>query len=168
MKKLLIPIGILLVLGVAFGSMHAYASTKVNNTLEETLDGVSFGSIYFIHKLENPPRHIFHIGVRVANESRSEAVAKISNCDVTLGEFEMGIMLPIGPWEGTIHPGENREQILKAVGQITISDLTMIQLRSGGPVTLEVRGEIELSASHLWVTRTTKDTFAVDTLATFD
>lgn len=168
MKKLLIPIGILLLLGIIFGSMHAYASTKVNNTLEETLDGVSFGSIYFIHEMDNPPRHIFHIEVRVANESRSEAVVKISNCDVTLGEFEMGIMLPIGLWEETIHPGENREQILQAVGQITISDLTMIHLRSEDRVTIELRGEIEVSASRFWVTKTAKDTFTVEGTATFD
>jgi hypothetical protein len=71
MKKLLIPIGILSLLGIIFGSMHSYASTKVNNTLEETLDGVSFGSTYLIHKLEIPTRHIFHIEERVANASRS-------------------------------------------------------------------------------------------------
>ena len=151
---------IIVALVAAFGGLHLYSTSRVNGALAWVTQDITLVSITSSGQLDNPPRAIYHMIMRVDNPSSDAASAEISDINITLDEFNLPVMA-VGLWQKTINP-TGYEQF---DGNITLDATTLKTLTDRGTVTLEIRGNIKATAQYNWVNKNLERPIKITTTA---
>lgn len=129
--------------------IHLYASLETGNALTEVGDRIGLAEFKSTGGLPpGDPEYLnYELSIAVENPADVDVTVAVRDVEVAFDDIQLGNILISS--ETTVEPRGSGE----LTGQLRISKSTLDKLRSRGEVEMTVNGEVNLTASFLWVTR---------------
>ncbi len=129
--------------------LHLYASLETGNALNRMGEQIGLGEFRSTGGLPpgNPEYFDYVLSIVVENPTDVEITVAVRGIDLAFDDIQLGSILIND--ETTVEPRGEGE----LAGQLRITKSTLDKLRSRGEVEMTLDGEVNLTASFLWVSR---------------